>query len=292
MTSNNRDAPLRREGKMEDDEEDLSVLRRIFSPGFGNLLNVISGDFSKVPSQKMMKRLDKLEDFSEDRHYGTKYGTHFLEDEYETTREEVFFTKVISDDVKEMVKKATAIETKSPLELTHDRYRSDKNNKKNGRSRSSLDETFSNSESSSENDSSLGTEKSESSVRSRSKVRLPSWITKSPKRKVEFSSAGNKNLTKKTGRAIKSNNEESSVCSEKVSSRRKSPANNPVRKDVNSTSTHTKEKKEKKGTSWASPGRSGSKTLLQRHNKTRREKDHLASSGAKSEKENFHLSLD
>ncbi len=98
-----------------DDENELNVLRRIFSSGLSNLPNVLIGDFSNVPSVKMMKRLDQLEDFSERRHYKSKFGSRFVESDFtNTTREEVFFTKMIMEDVKKMVEqpKESALDKK------------------------------------------------------------------------------------------------------------------------------------------------------------------------------------
>jgi hypothetical protein len=99
----------------KDEENELNVLRRIFSSGLSNLPNVLIGDFSNVPSVKMMKRLDQLEDFSERRHYKSKFGSRFVENDFtHTTREEVFFTKMIMDDVQKMVEqpKESALDKK------------------------------------------------------------------------------------------------------------------------------------------------------------------------------------
>jgi len=108
--------------RSKDDENELHVLRRIFSPGLGNILNVIKGDFSKVPTAKAMRRLDKLEDFSEQRHYKTKFGARFITNDLQTTREESFFMKMISDDLRKLTEKP-AIQQKSNLEEIYDVYR-------------------------------------------------------------------------------------------------------------------------------------------------------------------------
>jgi len=108
--------------RSKDDENELHVLRRIFSPGLGNILNVMKGDFSKVPTAKAMRRLDKLEDFSEQRHYKTKFGARFITNDLQTTREESFFMKMISDDLRKLTEKP-AIQQKSNLEEIYNVYR-------------------------------------------------------------------------------------------------------------------------------------------------------------------------
>jgi hypothetical protein len=71
------------------------------------------------PSKAIQKKLDILESSSELRHFASKFGMPFIDDTLvQTTREEVFFTKMISGDVKEMV-----IAKAQPSELDNKYYR-------------------------------------------------------------------------------------------------------------------------------------------------------------------------
>jgi hypothetical protein len=89
---------------MTEEENDWNVLRRIFSSGWSNLPYILTGDLSYVPTERMMKRLDKLEDFSERRHYNTKFGSRFVginDYVHSMSREVVLYSKAIREDVQQ-----------------------------------------------------------------------------------------------------------------------------------------------------------------------------------------------
>ena len=87
-----------------EEESDWNALRRIFSGGWSNLPDILTGDFGYVPTERMMKRLDKLEDFSENRHYDTKFGSLFVDiNDYihSMSREVVLYSNAIRKDVEQ-----------------------------------------------------------------------------------------------------------------------------------------------------------------------------------------------
>jgi hypothetical protein len=100
---------------MTEEENDWNVLRRIFSSGWSNLPFILTGDLSYVPTERMMKRLDKLEDFSEKRHYNTKFGSRFVginDYIHSMSREVVLYSKAIREDVEQGTNAAPPPKTK------------------------------------------------------------------------------------------------------------------------------------------------------------------------------------
>lgn len=107
-----------------EEESDWSLLRRIFSAGWSSVPNILFGDLSYVPSVRTMQRLDKLEDFSEQRHYHTKFGTRFVDSDYvqSMNREVVLFTKAIREDIEDGDAAAKAAPPKTKLDKIYEIY--------------------------------------------------------------------------------------------------------------------------------------------------------------------------